>query len=167
VVKATAVVAKSAVVLAIAGASCRLAPNPARESSFEELFPMEMNSSISLAQREEFGGARTGRSFSLLLQNRTDERIRVSWQDNPRVFRYSGETEGWIEISERSIHAVESETLDPVGEGLVAIVVGVAPDVEPSDAPAEVRVVVVGQIVSGGTLPEKEVGAFVDVTIYP
>ncbi len=59
------------------------------------------------------------------------------------------------------------ETLAPIGEGLWGTVFGVAPDIEPSDAPVEVRVVVVGRFVLRGSPTGEEVGAFVDVEILP
>ena len=47
------------------------------------------------------------------------------------------------------------------------MVLFVWPHLEPSDASVEVRVVVVGKLLSDGTPTAEEVGAFVDVEILP
>ncbi len=162
-------VARAAVLVAIFGGSCRSVPGVSeRERTFRELFPMEMNTEITLSQEEEFGDARMGRSFGLFLLNHTHDPIWIGWDHNPRVFRYSGDLNGWIEIPDRVIHmGAAGETLAPIGEGLYGTVLGVAPDIEPSEAPVEVRVVVVGRVVLRGSPTGEEVGAFVDVEILP
>ena len=158
----------AAATMALVAASCQTALNSTeREEQFQELFPMEMNTHISLTQEEAFGEARIGWSFSLLLQNETHEPIWIAWDRNPRIFLYSSDSEGWVEIADRGVRMHEGETLAAIGEGLSAIILGVAPDLEARETPIEVRVVVVGRIISEGTPVDEEVGAYVDVVVHP
>ena len=160
--------ARATLIVVIFGASCQSAGLLSdRERRFRELFPIEVNTQLTLSRESEFGDARMGRSFSLALLNHTHDPIWIGWDHNPRVFRYDGDLNAWIEIPDRVMHIDAGETLAPIGEGLWGTVFGVMPEIDQSDVPVEVRVVIVGNVVSGGSPTREEVGAYIDVEIEP
>ena len=166
--KHSGAVVKAAVIVAILGASCQsVFHSSERERNFRELFPIEMNTRISLTQVPEFGEAKIGWAFSLLLQNEADRPVWVAWDHNPREFLYSDDLDEWVEIPDSTVFSSEGEVLPAQGVRAPIILLPVAPYLEPSDTPVQVRVVVVGQIMSEGVPTDEEVGAFIDVMIYP
>jgi hypothetical protein len=158
----------SAAAVAIVAASCQPALNSTdREGLFDELFPIEMNTRISLTQVPEFGEPRIGWAFSLLLENEADRPVWLGWDHNPREFLYSDDSDEWVEIRDSTLFSSEGEVLPAQGARAPIILLPVAPYLEPGDTPVQVRVVVVGQIMADGVPTDEEVGAFIDITIYP
>jgi hypothetical protein len=124
--------------LAILSASCQSAITPTdRERLFEDLFPIELNSRISLTQVPEFGAAKIGEAFSLLLENEAERPVWVAWDHNPREFVYSDGSGEWVEIPDRGVRTSEGEVLAARGEGLSIYILFVGPDLVPSDTPVQ------------------------------
>ena len=137
----------------------------ARDTAFEALFPFEFNEGLSLTQPEALRESGSPGVADLLLENHYEVPVMIAAEDGTRILLYSEATEGWTELRDRVISTEGDYVLSAAGGPLSFDVVNVSPDLDSSDLPVEVRVVITGRLMNGDRATDNRVGAFLDVVI--
>lgn len=115
------------------------------------------------------GEAPSGASalVNMVLVNMSQNDILFPPGNGARLFVLSQPDGSWIEIGNRAVYVGSGDTLapssDPPGNSVALITV--APDLEGIKLPASLRVIVVGDVVSGGTPTGQQASAYSDIVV--
>ena len=135
----------------------------AKDTAFAYLIPAgDMNGSIKLQMwnPDEASSLRNGDKVSLALSNASYYDVSMPEDFGMYVLRFDEAAGEWKDVG--------YELLNHGGmieRGSEAINVQIRPQVESSNEPVEIRVVVLGDMAS--TVQSKQVGAYIDLTLQP
>jgi hypothetical protein len=157
------------IALAVSICGCGLITDTiTRDDDFKQIVPeLELNTAIRLLISDQLTNEFTiGYSFDLLLENTSEHQVWFPQGYGLRVFSYSEDSKEWIELQNRVeyVSGIE-DILDPHGKGNWLAVVSANPEITKSIEPVSVRILVVGEIFTGGRPTGEQVGAYIDVSL--
>jgi len=145
-----------------------------KEESFDKMYPdIEMNSKMSFWEPDTtINTFISGDPVHLILENLTDKSIQLSNDYGIVILTYDKKSRIWLNVENEGKY-IPHDNLD-VGPVLLqknedspgVIGIPLSPKIENHQKPIEIRIVVFGNLVDEQKIPE-EVGAFIDMTLYP
>lgn len=142
----------------------------AQSDAFVTAVPVgDMNTAMTLElTTAQPGDLKVGSVVELCVENQTDQAIWFPVDYGNRLLTYSAQDRSWMEVGNRvTYHVYKDVILDAKGGDFDRHTIAVWPDISNTGKPIDIRVVVIGKIYNGGALTDRQVGAYVDVTLQP
>ncbi len=152
--------------------SCSRYTIPNKETTFRKLFHIrDMNNSMRLETwlPEAINDLHLGTNIDLAVINESKNKILFPSNYGVRILNYDKKYNNWIEIPNGMAYIPYGmRQVSPKGEETEGIIsVGVYPQIENSDNPIEIRVVIIGTTTYGFLPIHKKVGSYIDLTLQP
>lgn len=161
--------------LLISMVACSNKANRQKEDSFSKLLPIsmsDMNDDIKLSLPGLGGGIdrlNIDEFITLELNNQTNEVVVFPADYGLKMYLYNYEDEKWIKVKNLAEYNPEGNPqVFPIGDSnLSKILISALPGLDTISDPIDLRVVVIGTIYHEGIPTDKQVGAYIDITLQP
>jgi hypothetical protein len=161
--------------LIISLAACSNKAKQQKEDSFTKLLPIptgDMNDEIKLSLpglERGFYKPKIGEFITLVLNNQSNKIIVFPADYGLKMYLYNYEEQTWIEVKNLEKYSTEENNqVSPINEGsLSQILVSALPSLDTTSDPIDMRVMVIGTIYKDGIPTDKQVGAYMDITLQP
>jgi hypothetical protein len=155
--------------------ACSDKTTSAKDRSFAELMPIpfnEMNDEITLTLPNlpnEVYVPRLGDFIELAVNNRFNEVVVFPSDYGVGMYLYNSEDEQWAKIKNlANYYPTGNRQVSPKGDNTLGqILISAIPDLPITSNPVELRVVVIGTVYHDGVRTNKQVGAYIDITLQP
>jgi hypothetical protein len=151
-------------------AACISIDDPDRETAFNNVFPLEdTNNSIRLFVPLNIKYYKLGTDVDLIIENLSDEIIVFPPNYDVRIFRYSEGEKQWIEVED----IIESPSEPLIGlaphgsDDPYSSIVVFHPKLKNLGSPIPIRVTVTGKVGRYDVITDEQVGAYIDIVLYP
>ena len=155
--------------------ACSGIAHNAKEDAFTQLSPLpinEMNEEITLSLPIMDKGIfvpKLGDDIILELKNNSNKLIKFPSDYGLKMYTYTEEGGVWIEIKNMiEYYPIGNRQVSPKGgDYLGYILISAFPTLPVTSNPTDLRIVITGTIYQDGTPTNKQVGAYLDITIQP
>jgi hypothetical protein len=150
---------------------CQRIQDAKKDEVFSEMFPnVEMNTAIQFWDTARSGGPfKIGKSIDLVLDNFSPNKIVFPSDYGFKIYTYDENQKEWLEIKNKAIYfPAGNRQISPKGNDMPGVIaIGLAPALQPSEKPINIRVVVVGTVYVDEQPTSEEVGAYIDLELSP
>jgi len=155
----------------LTGCDRTTSPSPgmaAMETAFWASVPMSQpDGTLSLAIANEASVLDPEAPINFILENASQSEVRFQPGYGARMFAYVSDEQRWVEVENRADYIGREDTLAPSSDpsGNWMALVTVAPDIAGIELPVTLRVVVEGDVLSGGTATGERASAYADIML--
>jgi hypothetical protein len=150
---------------------CQWQQDAKKDEAFSDKFlNIEMNTVIRFWDPARSGGNfKIGKSIDLVLENFSPNKIVFPSDYGFKIYSYDENQKEWLEIQNEAIYfPTGNSQISPKGKDMPGVIaIGLAPALQPSEKPVNIRVVVIGTVYRDELPTSEEVGAYVDLELFP